>query len=162
MKTVFIILSATLAAFAEWFLAWSVGGITIPLVAFTALFWFWRLPYGTGLILGIFVGGILDLLGYFPFGTYLLAFGGCVVLASISRLYFSDLKSSFTQAVWLTTGLGAFFLMVILAAAGLSKIALNAGSSIGVSWGLAGGIVFWAALLPAAWFAFSRLSLGSK
>ena len=156
MRIIFIVLSISGAAFVEWTLGWSVGGIVIPLIVSTVLLWFWRLPLGSRFVLGTSVGFILESFRLFPFGTYLFTFWGLAVLVSILHFYFSSLKSPFTQGVGLAITLGVFFFLIILGSNVLGRIVAESVIWTGILWSLAGGAIFWVLFLSLVWFAVNR------
>lgn len=76
-------------------------GISPPLLALWAGFWFWRLELQPRLWLAVLAGFFIDSVHLAPFGSAMALFLLLALLTGFFRFFFSDIQSPLTQTLHL-------------------------------------------------------------
>lgn len=119
----FFLMSITIGAalFAEWnFLKFFAS--PPPLGVFVTLIWFFSLSFSQRLFLALIVGGILDSMSIFPFGTHILTLCLLAFFFEKSLVFFSDATLPFQKLVIASNLFFLFFLLVPLSAWGAAAL----------------------------------------
>lgn len=103
MKTLFFFCLTLCAAFVVDIIIGPLGGSLIPsLAVIAACFWLWRLDRGERLAAGCAAGILLDVIGFFPLGTYTSIMLMLVFLCEPMKSFFSNTESRLVTLINVT------------------------------------------------------------
>lgn len=123
---------------------------------FAAVFWFWRLPFGSRLILALFAGALLDSISAAPFGTHLATLGILAFLIELLQQTFSHTESLLAEGVSSSIALFSFY-FIAFGIAALFSYLHDTAVPFGMTWIARVFLAsfLWALALPLCYY-FSR------
>lgn len=150
MKSIFGIFVFISAFVLEWFFSsLSVGGVTPPFIAAALFFVFLKLPFGTGALIAVVSGFVIESLMIIPPGTLVFTFFAEAVLAFALKNIFSNTHASFVQAISLGIMVIFYYMIQLSVEIVLGRLPIDLWGNVVLI--LAGGMI-WAVLFSAGFF----------